>query len=302
MSWYGNLVDPTAWKNGINNSFGLNGSDPTNFDRKPLEAAAGQQAAYGNEAAGNYGANTQALNNSYGQMRGTQNYLQGVVNGHGPAAGQLAQGLNQNIAAQRSMAASQPGSAQAARTANANAASMQTGLAGQQQLAGLQERNQAAGMLNQSQQNMGQSQLNARGQDANGVNAAYGAAASGYDTAVKDPMKTGGSMLGGSMGGIVGGLASLFSDSRLKTNVKTADDDAKSTLGKLNAYRFDYKDQKHGAGSQLGVMAQELEKAGLGHVIIEKREGKAVDTGRLSLANTAMLSSINKRLTQLEDK
>jgi hypothetical protein len=95
---------------------------------------------------------------------------------------------------------------------------------------------------------------------------------------------------------------SLFSDERLKKNVKLADDDATKTLGKLNAYRFDYKDPRHGAGNQLGVMAQELEKAGLGHVIIEKPEGKAVNTGRLSLANTAMLSSLNKRLTQLEDK
>ena len=302
MSWYNDLTDTDAWGRGISSMFGLGEHDPSNPDRAALRGTGAAATGYAGNATNNYNANTQQLNGSYDQMRQQQGYLRGVMNGHGPAAGQLQQGLNQNVAAQQSMAASQPGSAQAARTAGANMASMRTGLGGQQQLAGMQERNQAAGLLNQSLQNQGATQLNARGQDAGGVNGAYSNAAGGYDTAVKDPMKTGGGILGGTAGGIVGGFASLFSDERLKKNVKLADDDATKTLGKLNAYRFDYKDPRHGAGNQLGVMAQELEKAGLGHVIIEKPEGKAVNTGRLSLANTAMLSSLNKRLTQLEDK
>lgn len=300
--WDSGLFHPGRWGDDAANAFGIDSHDPTNADRAQLEGVGFGANAFAGTTAANYGQQNQALNNTYGNMAQTQDYLRGQMMGQNSvSAEQLRQGQQSNIAAQRSLAASAApqNSAMAARTAANNTAKLGYGMSGQQATAGLQERNQAAQNLASSQQGMGQLQATARGQDANATNGAYGVAGTAYGNTIQNGQKYG---ISGAMGGGAGGFASLFSDERLKKNIKGADADSKQTLGKLNAYRFDYKDEKHGKGNQLGVMAQELEKAGLGHVIEEKSEGKAVNTGRLSLANTAMLASIHKRLSAVEDK
>jgi len=94
-------------------------------------------------------------------MSKDRDYLRRLVSGQNSvSAEQLRQGLQQNLAAQRSMAASaRPGMApMAARTAAIQGARLGGGLAGQQALAGLQERNMAA-------QNLANLNLGQRGQD-----------------------------------------------------------------------------------------------------------------------------------------
>src|SRR5262249_11352646 len=70
------------------------------------------------------------------------------------SAEQLRQGLQQNVAAQRSLAAgaAPANAAMAARTASIQAARLGSGMAGQQAIAGLQERQQAQQALSQERQ------------------------------------------------------------------------------------------------------------------------------------------------------
>lgn len=302
----GYSASPWNWSmNDVNSTMGINGGDPTNADRDALRGIGANASAMGGQLAGNYQANANALNQSYGNIGQTQQYLANQMRGGNSVSQlQLQQGLAQQMAQQRQGAgAAMPNSSSSAQLGAANNL-MRGGssMANQQAMNGIQERGAATGALNQSQNQVGQMQLGSRGQDLNAANGAYGVAGQAYGNAIQYPQKTSASLFGGAAGGAAGGVASMFSDKRLKKNITSADDDATKSMSALKAYRFDYKDQKHGAGNQFGIMAQDLERAGLKHVIIEKREGKAVDTGRLSLANTAMVAALNKRVKQLEAK
>lgn len=216
------------------------------------------------------------------------------------SAEQLRQGLQQNLAAQQSMAASASpqNSAMAARTAMMNSGRLGAGMSGQAALAGIQERNAAnqalANMnLQQRQQDL-QAAINSRG---NAVDA-YGKVAgnSGMNTD-EQRMKQ---VLGMTQGGLE--AAAMFSDERLKTDTKGGDDDANKAIAGLKAYTYRYKDENHGKGQQLGIMAQELERAGLKHAVFETPTGKAVHGAKLAGANTAMIAALGKRVADLEGK
>lgn len=240
--------------------------------------------------------NYQNSTNQLGQDRQGLRDLASGKNSY--SAEQLRQGLQQNLAAQQSMAASASpqNQAMAARTAMINAGRLGGGMAGAQALAGIQERNQA-------QQQLGQLDLGARGQDANvalgsrqNATGAYGAIAGNQGVNPDaDRLKQ-------QLGMVQGGLqaAAMFSDKRLKTDVKGGDTDANKALAGLRAYKFKYKDEGHGKGEQLGVMAQELETAGLGHAVFDTAEGKAVNGAKLAGANTAMLAALGRRVSELE--
>lgn len=288
-----NLVEP-AWSNSwspwnwsskdFNGAMGIDESDPTNADRAALRRTAGASQGFGNQLQAGYGADTQALNGTMANIGQSQNYLADQMRGGNSVSMlQRQQGISNAISQQRGQAAS--AAPQNAAMAMRGAAYNQAGIGGQmtnqQAAAGLQERGQAGGQLMQSQQQLAQLQANARGQDVNAANGAYGGATTAFGQAITTPQKTGGSLMGGAAGGASGGLASLFSDERLKKNIKGADKDSKQTLGKLN-----------------GTDAKSLKGAGLGHVV----KGDEVDTGRLSLANTAMLASLHKRLSKIEGR
>ncbi len=71
------------------------------------------------------------------------------------------------------------------------------------------------------------------------------------------------------------------------------------------AYSYEYKDPSApgaAAGPQVGPMAQDLEKSpAAAHVVHAGPDGmKRVDTGRLSLVNTAAISQEQKRVDRLE--
>ncbi len=299
FNWYTGTgkYDPTTQdRQGLRDQVGL-----INNQANTLNYAGGAAGGFADQAQTNY-------NNMTGQLGQSADYLRSLASGQNSvSAMQLQQGLQQNLAAQRSMAAgaAPQNSAMASRQAANNQAKLGYGLAGQQAMAGLQERNQAQSQLSQlllgQRGQDSQTALGARGQQIQAYGQAaqaYGSGANAYAQSLQTPQKTEGQQMLGAFTGLLSGAA--MSDRRVKKNIADADGDSKKALGKLNSYTFDYKDEKHGKGRQLGVMAQELERAGLGHTIIETREGKAVNTGRLSLANTAMLSSLHKRLSKLE--
>jgi hypothetical protein len=166
MSWY----DPSSW--------GQGGQDPNqvrNRARGQLNTNAWMSENLANGAQQNYDASGAQLGNTYGQLGSAMNHLGGVMRGENSVSReQLRQGLQSNMSAQRSMAASASpqNGPMAALMAAQNMGRMGAGMSGQAALAGIQERNAAAGQYGQLGQAMGQLQLGARGQD---VQAALGA-------------------------------------------------------------------------------------------------------------------------------
>lgn len=225
--------------------------------------------------------------------------LQDIATGReSVSAMQLKQANQQNQAMQQSMAAGARGgnSAMAARQAAMNAGRQGAGLAGQQAIAGIQERQAAQSALSQAL-------LGERGQDVGATNAGYGNAAGAYGTALGATLgqpSSGEKWLGAAAGAAQ--LATLLSDKRLKKNISEGADDASKLLKSLKAYTYDYKDGEHGKGRQLGIMAQDLEESDFGHMMVEEDEdgNKRVNGPKLAAAIAATLPGINKRLEALE--
>lgn len=221
--------------------------------------------------------------------------LRRLANGQDSMAGeQLRQGMQQNVAAQRSMAAgAAPGSApMAARTAANNMARLGYGMSGQQAMAGIAERSAYAKALNDSIAAQ-------RGQDINVALGSRGNALQGYGAGNSGtPEKSALEKYGPA---VLGGIA-MMSDERLKHEIEDGDSDADKAIKSLRAYKYKYKDEKYGKGEQFGIMAQDLERAGLKHAVIETPAGKAVDGAKLSAGNTAMIARLGQRLAALEGK
>jgi len=214
------------------------------------------------------------------------------------SAEQLRQANDQNLANQRSFAASAaPQNApMAARTAMMNMNRASTGLAGQQAVAGLAERQAAQkalmdSILQQRQQDM-QAALGGRGLAIQGLGTSAPNVPSWWDKHGKDAMQA---------GGMAAGLIAM-SDERLKEDVEDGDGDANKAIDGLRAFTYKYRDQRHGKGKQVGIMAQDLERAGLGHAVMETPHGKAVHAGKLAGSNTAMLAALGKRVAELEKR
>ncbi len=141
----------------------------------------GMNAQGANEFAGQAQA---GYNNLTGQLGQSADDLRAIASGQrSVSAEQLRQALGQNQSQQMSMAAgaSPMNQAMAARTAAIQSARLGSGLAGQQAVAGLQERNQA-------QQALGQLLLGQRGQDVNATLGGYGASNQAYAGTI-DPNK-----------------------------------------------------------------------------------------------------------------
>jgi len=255
-----------------------------------------------NEQSGKAGGFADQSQSQFGKLGaalgGETEYLRKVARGEeSVSAQQLRNSLQQNQAAQQSMAAgARPGNAaMAARTAAMTAGRQGAGLAGQQAVAGMQERQQAQqaltnALMQQRQQELSATQ-GARGQAIGGYGAGF-TGAMGQPTGLEKGMELAGS---------VGSLLSL-SDKRLKTNIADGSKDADSMLRSLKAYKYDYKDPRNGGGKQLGIMAQDLEKLGLKQAVVETPKGKAIHGGKLAGALAAMMPAVNKRLEELEGK
>lgn len=275
----------------------MGNSTPQQDFRGQLDQNAQQQAAYGQQ--GQYGfAQTMAEN------RGDRQNLRDIASGKNSySAEALRQGLMQNQNAQRSMAANANprDAAMAAMRGQSVAGQQGAGLSGQAAQLGIQERNQAAMALSQAGgQAAGQYNQAALGGAQNAINAnsagynyqnQYDIAKMGQPSA-QDKLMAGGVALG--QAGI------LASDRNIKSNVSDGSKKADALLEGLKAYSYTYNDPKHGAGEQLGIMAQDLEKAGLGQAVIDTPEGKGVDTVKLTGALAAGLASMHGRLKKVE--
>jgi hypothetical protein len=179
----------------LDDMFGIGSGDPSNPYRNALSNVGASGAGFAGQQQGQLGTDTAALQSQ-------RQYLMGLMSGQNSvSAEQLRQGLGQSLANQQSMAASASpqNAAMAARNAAMNMGRADYGMSGQQAIAGLQERNQAA-------QQLAQLNLGARGQDLQGIGIGYGAANTAYGTNLANPQKTWGGMLGGALGGLAGGL------------------------------------------------------------------------------------------------
>lgn len=287
------------------------GVDPTGQQALASQRAElyGQQGgAFGQHGAMGYAQGGRDLRAEADQMR---RYARGEDS---VSAAQLRQGLQQLQSQQQSMAAgaSPANSAMAARTAASNAARIGGGLAGQQAVAGLQERQMAQQGLNNMMLAQRQQDLQATlGGQQNAINAqqvalgGYGNIENNrtqrYETVAGGANK--GEQNAGMLGAAGGAVGKLFSDRRLKTDMRDGEKDADRLLKGLKAVTYKYKDPKHGGSDrQLGIVAQDLERAGLKQAVTDTPEGKMVDGARLAAALAAAMPGLDKRLSKLERK
>jgi hypothetical protein len=271
--------------------FGDPGADAERQRKAMLYGQAELAGRFANQSQGNYNNLTNAGNYSLQQLRKTANGENSV------SAEQLRQGLQQNQAAQTSFAAGgRPGdAAMRARTAAIQMGRQGAGLAGQQAIAGLQERNQA------QQQYAGLLQ-GLRGQDLQASLGSRQNAMSGYGAGnAGAPEKSWLEKYGPAIQGAASSAAAM-SDERTKTAMRPGDGKAMRAAEGLDAHSYRYRDPGYGQGDQLGPTAQGLERAGLGHTVINTPAGKMVDGAKLALVNTAMASAMARRLSELERK
>lgn len=96
------------------------------------------------------------------------------------------------------------------------------------------------------------------------------------------------------------GIGSALND-KYKKN-EGSKDRLTAFLDSLDAYDYDYKDEKHGKGRQTSVMAQDLEKSEIGKkAIVEAPEGKMVDYGKILPEILASAVQSHKRISSLEE-
>jgi len=287
-------LNPFTWPGQVKSSaakdFGFMGaeSESAKRQREMLEQQGAAASGFAGVGEGNYGAMTE-------ESKQARDYLRRLATGEESVSReQLRQGLLQNTAAQRSYAASASPSNQpaAARTAAIQMGKMGSGLSGQQAMAGIAERQAAQKAWNDAI-------LGARGQDLQAALGSRQNAVNAYGGG--KPEGTWMDKYGGAVSAGIGALA-MMSDKRLKTEIKDGDDDANAALKGLRAFAYKYRDEKHGKGKQVGIMAQDLERAGLKHTVVETPIGKAVDGGKLAGANTAMLAALAKRVAKIEGK
>lgn len=207
------------------------------------------------------------------------------------SAEQLRQGLQQLYSTQRSMAAgaSSANAPMAARTAAINAGRAGVGMSGQAAMAGIAEQQAAAKALQDAI-------LQQRAQDMNAALGSRQNAISAYGGVTPE-----GSFLDKWGNAIVGGASVIAkSDKRAKTDIADGDAKAAKVLRGLKAYTYKYKDERDGKGTQFGPMAQELEKAGLEHAVIDTPRGKYVDGGKAALSSIGLTAALAKRVEKLE--
>lgn len=278
---------------------------PLSIDDAGRQALLAQQGSL----AGKFANQAQQGYNAYGQQgNAALAQLQAQAQGQNSvSAEQLRQNLGQLQSQQMSMAAgaSPRNAAMAARTAQIQSGRLGYGMSGQQALAGLQERNQAMGQYANLLQGL-------RGQDLNAALTSRQTAETGYGAGMtgapqKTWIETYGPAIQGGLSAIAasgrsdpnqGGAAA--SDRRLKTSIRDADADMAKAATKIPAFAFRYKNERYGAGEQKGVMAQDLEKVGLGHAVVDTPRGKMVHGAKLATSNTAMIGALARRLAKLE--
>jgi Chaperone of endosialidase len=236
--------------------------------------------------------------NSYGAMTNestaARDRLRQLAEGKDSlSAEQLRQGLQQNYAAQRSMAAgaAPQDAGMAARTAAMQMGRMGAGMSGQAAMAGIAER-QAA------QKALMDSILQQRQQDAQVALGSRQNSISGYGGITPEQ-----SLLDKWANPAAAGLGVITkSDRRAKEDIQGGDAKAKKITDGLRAFSYKYKDSRDGSGEQFGIMAQDLESKGLGHAVIDTPKGKYVDGAKAATASLGLVAALGKRVSDLEKR
>ncbi len=106
--------------------------------------------------------------------------------------------------------------------------------------------------------------------------------------------------LWGALGTGVSAIGGIFSDENLKEDIKDGYGILDRVTRVVNPKTFKIKPEAGGDGkTQVGVMAQDLEKTPLASTVVDTPQGKVVDTRKLTTANTAMLSDLSKKVDTL---
>lgn len=256
--------------------------DPNAADTSALGYTGDAGVAFGQKSQAAFQGNDQANIDALRQQLNRQS------TGSPIATEQLRQGLATNIAQQQAQAASASpqNQAMATRIAMNNTAKLGYGMSGQASMAGLQQQQMA-------QQQLAQLALQQRQQDLGGAQTGYQTAVQGYGQAAQNQPK--------GIGQSVAGLISMAaSDKRLKKDIESGDDAASRLLAGLKTYTFRYKDDRYGKGSQLGVMAQEMERVGLKHAVVDTPRGKMVDGAKTATSALALTAALARRVSKLE--
>ena len=106
------------------------------------------------------------------------------------------------------------------------------------------------------------------------------------------------------IGGAVTAIAAIaMSDRREKTAITdTTEADLAELVAAVRPAMYDYIDEKHGKGRQFGLMAQDLQKSGVGQgMVIESPDGKLmVHGGKAGIAALSGMALLHDRLDRLE--
>lgn len=258
------------------------------------------------------------------QTRGQQGQLAGMLfqqaSGARPGAGEMA--VNRQVG---SAMAQQTAAAQMARGANAALAARNAarstadigvngaGMAAQAQMQDqTNAQNQLGGLLGQMRgQDIGVAQGNQQAQmqqqqlqlAALAQMLGVDQAALQQDLAKRQLASTDKGMLPSLLqtGGTI--AAAAASDKRLKKDIAPADREVDNLLLNLTPYAYSYKDEKHGVGRRVGIMAQDLEASAIGaEIVMDTPEGKMLDVNKaLSLA-LAAVARLDARVRELENR
>lgn len=111
----------------------------------------------------------------------------------------------------------------------------------------------------------------------------------------------------GFIGNVMNAGATIFSDEKLKKDVKEVDSKSiEEFLSNLKAKAFKYKSpngESYQNGTVTGIMAQDLEKSKIGKdMVSDSDEGKQVDMKKAVPATLAAVADIMKRIKKLEGK
>jgi hypothetical protein len=103
-------------------------------------------------------------------------------------------------------------------------------------------------------------------------------------------------------GGLLSAVGGLFSDEKVKEDVKTAHP-LDEILSRVRPVSFKYKpEMEQGPGEHVGVIAQDLEKTPLKENVIDTPAGKMIDTPKQENSNLNLIVEMAGRIKELEDQ
>jgi hypothetical protein len=314
--WSGGLSELAGWDNTKNFLFGGKATKGMASGPQSADYQHGYLQQFNNRQAPAMDAGQ--ADQTRGQQGQLANMLFQQARGQTPGAGELAvQRQAGNAMAQQTSAAQMArgaNAALAARNAARTTADIGANAAGQASIAQMQDQqaatHQLGGLLgNMRGQDIGVAQGNQQAQmQQQQLQLQSLAQMLGVDVATlqQDLAKRGLAaqdkgmlpsllQIGGQMG------AAAASDRNLKTGIVDADEQVDEMLAKLSPKAYSYKDEKHGVGPRVGIMAQDLERSSLGRDIVDDTtEGKMIDVNKaLSLA-LAAVARLDKRVRELE--